>query len=104
MDRRVAWLGTFIQLIGKYQVAGRHPCNKVVLVARNGFTETARVRAAQASIDLFTLDEAKQSDWTKLVSQQMVWRMPPHIDQRLRLTLDLIDTDSRNSSRVFIRP
>jgi hypothetical protein len=72
---------TIEQMIGKYQSAGGIPVNKVVIVARNGFTGTAKTRAAQTNIELFTLDEAKQSDWTKLVPQQMAWRMPPHIDR-----------------------
>ncbi len=67
-------------MIGKYQSAGGIPVNKVVIVAQNGFTKTARDRAAQANIELLTLAQANQSDWTKLVPQQMVWRMPPHIE------------------------
>src|SRR5579883_1237088 len=67
-------------MIGKYLSAGGVPVNKVVVVAQNGFTKTAKARAAQANIELLTLAQASQSDWTKLVPQQMVWRMPPHID------------------------
>ena len=68
------------QMIGKYQSAGGVPVNKVVVVARNGFSSTAHSRAAQTNIELLTLDTTQPSDWTKLVPQQMVWRVQPHIE------------------------
>lgn len=74
-------VGVVETMIGRYHSPGGIPVNKVVLVARNGFTQTAKERAAAANppITLLTLDEAQQSDWTKFVPQRMVWRMPPHI-------------------------
>jgi hypothetical protein len=80
-ESRPLQVGVVETMIGKYHSPGGIPVNKVVLVARNGFTQGAKQRAAAANppITLLTLDEAHQSDWTKLVPQQMVWRMPPHI-------------------------
>ncbi len=74
-------VGVVEMMVGKYHSPGGIPVNKVVLVARNGFTPKAKDRATAANppITLLTLDEAQQSDWTKFVPQRMVWRMPPHL-------------------------
>jgi hypothetical protein len=74
--------------IGKYCAKGSIPVNDVVVVARRGFTKTAKIRAHEAGVKLFTLDEATRSDWTKLVPQQVAFRMAPHID-RIELIPDV---------------
>lgn len=66
-------------LIGKYSGEGCIHVNHVVLIARNGFTAGARDRASKAKMELLTLEQANQSDWTRLAPQNMMWKMPPHI-------------------------
>jgi hypothetical protein len=73
-------VGHIEQIIGKYLGTGSIPANKVVVVARHGFTKAARERAADANIDLFTLHAVTRSDWTNLVPQHLVIKIPPHID------------------------
>jgi hypothetical protein len=71
---------TIEQYIGKYQSAGGIKVNQVVIVSSSGFTQTAREKAAQNNIKLLTLEEAEQSDWTKLAPRQAAFRMAPHIE------------------------
>jgi hypothetical protein len=68
------------QYIGKYTGKGSIQVDQVVLVARNGFTKGARERAELVGMKLFVLNEVTQSDWTKLVPQQLAFKMPLHID------------------------
>ena len=44
------------------------------------------------------MDEVTQSDWTKLVPQQMTWHMPPHID-RVFLVPEMPNVDAQNVLR-----
>ncbi len=71
-------VGTIEQYIGKYQVGGI-PVNQVVVVSSSGFTHKARKKAALNNIKLLTLEEAEQSDWTKL-AQQVVFKIGPYIN------------------------
>lgn len=66
-------------VIGKYSVNGGIAVNKVVVVARRGFSDAAKKRAKEARIELLTIKEAKQSDWSKLAPQQVSFCIQPHI-------------------------
>src|SRR5208337_5015112 len=50
-------------IIGKYRGRGSLIVNKVVVVARRGFTEEAANRAKDEDIELLTLEEARLCDW-----------------------------------------
>jgi hypothetical protein len=80
-EQRPLDVGAIEQLIGKYHGTGSIPINKVIIVSRHGFTKAARERGEQVGFELLTLDEANRSDWTRLVPQQLAWKMPPHIDR-----------------------
>jgi restriction endonuclease/SEC-C motif-containing protein len=67
------------QLIGKYKSTDGIPVDKVVAVARSGFTKGAREKADKVGIELITLEEAQQSDWTKLAPQMVKWTIQPFI-------------------------
>lgn len=64
-------------IIGKYRGSGAIQVNKIVVIARNGFTEEARTRARDEDIDLLTLNEAKVCKWCRLVPQSFKLHFPP---------------------------
>ncbi|MDA4120156.1 MAG: SEC-C metal-binding domain-containing protein, partial [Thaumarchaeota archaeon] len=80
-------------VIGKYSGNGGIAVNKVVVVARRGFSDAAKKRAKEARIELLTIREAEQSDWSKLAPQQLCLRMQPHIDR-----VDIVPPVSPTSS------
>ncbi len=43
------------------------PTNKLILVSRTGFTQTAKAKADRHGVETYTLEEAGHVDWTKLV-------------------------------------
>ena len=63
-------------IIGKYRGSGALQVNKVVVVARNGFTPEARTRAQDEDIDVLTLDEAEVCPWCRLVPQSFELSLP----------------------------
>lgn len=64
-------------IIGKYRGKGALPVNKIVVIARNGFTAEARVRAQDEEIDLLTLHEAKVCNWCHLVPKSLNLHFTP---------------------------
>ena len=80
-------------VIGKYSGNGGIAVNKVVVVAKRGFSDAAEKRAKEARIELLTIKEAKESDWSKLAPETMCFRMEPHIDR-----VDLVPPISATSS------
>jgi hypothetical protein len=73
--------------LGKYRGEGRVLVDKIVLVSRHGFTAGAIEKAKLADVVLFTLDEAKNFDWTNLdpkygdlkQSAMLHVRIAPHV-------------------------
>ena len=55
----------FESLVGKYFVEGGLKVNKVVIVTHNGFFNPVIQRAKQLGVELLTLSEAKDVDWSK---------------------------------------
>ncbi len=64
-------------IIGKYRGSGALQVNKIVLIARNGFTPEARTRARDEDIDLLTVNEATACPWCRLVPQSFQLNFPP---------------------------
>ncbi|OAI51137.1 hypothetical protein AYO44_17300 [Planctomycetaceae bacterium SCGC AG-212-F19] len=69
----------FESLLGKYNVEGGVKVNKVVIVTHQGCYQPVIDRAKLLGIELYTLEQIKDSDWSKFFPQQMRFRMPPHI-------------------------
>lgn len=69
--------------LGKYGPSYGLHVNQVVIVAREGFTEAATIKARSVGFKLFTLAEAKQHNWAHLVptdkKHQISLRMAPHL-------------------------
>ncbi|MCA9025460.1 MAG: restriction endonuclease [Planctomycetaceae bacterium] len=63
--------------IGKYRGNGALQVDKVVVVARRGFTSEAQVRADDESIELMTLDEAIDCDWCQFGPRKFTLRLSP---------------------------
>ncbi len=56
------------------QMAMKHsllPTSKLILVAVQGFTRTAKDKAASFGIDTYSFDEALATDWTELLGNTM---------------------------------
>lgn len=64
-------------IIGKYRGSGAIQVNKIVVIARNGFTQEARTRADDEDIDLLTLNEAKVCKWCRFVPKSFKLHFPP---------------------------
>jgi len=64
-------------IIGKYRGSGALQVNKIIVVARNGFTQEARTRAQDEDIDLLTLNEAKLCPWCRFVLQSFQLNFSP---------------------------
>jgi hypothetical protein len=90
---------------GKYQGEGGVPADRVVVVSSSGFTTLAIRRAKHFGIDLFTIAEAKELDWSKFaaehaaVKEHTTWdiTLKPHVYE-IRLTPRLpshLDADIR---------
>ena len=58
----------FESLLGKYFVEGGiYGIDKLVVVTHKGFSEAVKKRAKIKNVDLFTLEEAMQFDWSKFM-------------------------------------
>jgi len=66
-------------ILGKYNVEGGVKVNKVVIVTHHGFYQPVVDRAKSLCIDLYTLQQAKEFDWAKLLPQKLHFRFPPHL-------------------------
>lgn len=55
-------------LIAKYRGEGRVCVDKFIVVSRNGFTKGATEKAELLDIPLYSLDEAKELDWSAVAS------------------------------------
>jgi len=64
---RPADVGWIEEMIGKHATL---PTNKLVLVAKAGFTQQARTKAEALNVDVLTLAEAKVVDWTTIAGKQ----------------------------------
>jgi hypothetical protein len=80
-EKRPFELGEMEQLVGKYKSNACIPVEKVVAVAQSGFTKGAKDKAEEVGIEMLTLKEAQQSDWTKLAPQRMAWQIPPCVER-----------------------
>lgn len=70
---------TAIEGISKKYDVGGVAVNKVVVVARHGFTSGAIEKAKLFRIELMTVKEAIQSDWSKHAPQLFTIDIQPHI-------------------------
>ena len=69
---------TFGQILSKYAIAGGAKVDKVVIVTRQGFAKDVVERAKMLRVDLLTLKEAKEADWSK-ITPQLIFNFQPHI-------------------------
>jgi len=68
-------------LIGKYQSGTGLKVNKIVVVSKSGFSRAAKEKADRADIELLTLKEATEVEWSSyLKSERYLVRAfrPPH--------------------------
>jgi len=69
---------TFGKILSKYAIQGGVKVDKVVIVTSAGFTKDVIERAKMLRVDLMTLSEAKEADWSK-ISPQLDFNFQPHI-------------------------
>lgn len=83
----------FESILGKYKVSGGVVVDKIVVVARKGFTKEVYARAGKLGVELFTLAKAATVDWSRL--------RPP--DACLRSAVELTDyqINGRSVSELF---
>jgi hypothetical protein len=66
------------QMIGKHETL---PTDKLILVSRSGFTQTARKKASENRVETLTIAQAVSANWTTLVGQPDVllekWSIEP---------------------------
>ena len=88
----------FESIVGKYMGDGCVKVNKVVVVSHLGFYRNVHRRARLLNIELITLDEAFDTDWSKFAPKRVQFKMKPHIcsvqfEPRVNaLKKDLLDT------------
>jgi hypothetical protein len=63
----------------KYRGECRVLVDKFVIVSRRGFTKGVLEKGAMVDVELLTLDEAKEKDWSKEGPGTFTFRKPPHI-------------------------
>jgi hypothetical protein len=68
----------FGKILSKFEMAGSTNVNKVVIVTPSGFTEDVISRAKLLDVDLLTINEAKEADWSML-SPKMAFTVAPHV-------------------------
>ncbi|MEZ6058326.1 MAG: hypothetical protein R3C01_16625 [Planctomycetaceae bacterium] len=68
-EKRKLCITKFESILAKYFVEGGIKVQKVVVIARAGFTKSVSVRARCLHVDLFTLREAREVDWTDFFPQ-----------------------------------
>jgi len=69
---------TFGKILSKFEMAGSTSVNKVVIVTPSGFTEDVIARAKLLDVDLLTINEAKEADWSKF-SPKLAFTVAPHV-------------------------
>ena len=70
----------FESVVGKYLVEGGVRVNKIVVVTHHGFYQPVIERAKKLDIDLLTLSEAKELDWSRFQPPGPCFQTRPHID------------------------
>jgi hypothetical protein len=68
----------FESIVGKYSKMTQLKIDKVVVVARAGFSKAVIKRAARENITLLTLERAMTADWASF-PQKVTFRIPPHL-------------------------
>ena len=69
----------FDALCQKYRGECRVLVDKFIIVSRNGFTKGVAEKASRLDVELLTLDEAKEKDWSKTGPGMFTFRQPPHV-------------------------
>ncbi len=72
-------LPTFESIMGKYRGEGRVPVDKIVIVSHRGFTKGVIEKARLAQVELLTLAEAQNRDWSQLGPKMVQFTVAPHI-------------------------
>jgi hypothetical protein len=66
--------------------------DKFVVVTRHGYSEGVAEKARKLDVELLTLDEARDRDWSELGPSKLNFSFPPHICQiRFDATIDVAD-------------
>lgn len=73
------------QLSAKYRPGDGVQVDKVVIVSKSGFTLAAKNKALRSNMELLTLREAQEADWTQFVPpdkpQTLCLTIAPHIEE-----------------------
>ncbi len=72
-------LQAFDSFIQKYRGECRVLVDKIVLVARRGFTKGVLEKAKKLDIELLTIDTAKNKDWSRIGPGTLNFSVAPHI-------------------------
>jgi len=69
----------FREYMGKYRGECRAPVDAHVPVTRRGYTAQVREAAKKADVELLTVDEAKNRDWSQFRPAELRFEISPHI-------------------------
>jgi len=96
-------LTKFESIVGKYTGDGRVKVNKVVVVSHRGFYKNVQRRAKQLGVELITLVEAADSDWTRFAPKQITFSFAPHLcSVRFEPAVDFVDkTNLLDHAHIF---
>jgi hypothetical protein len=72
-------LTKFESIVGKYTGDGRVKVNKVVVVSHRGFYKNVQRRAKQLDMELITVAEATDTDWSRYAPRQINFNFAPHL-------------------------
>jgi len=78
-EKRPFDLTDFDSLTAKYRGECRVLVDRLVIVTRRGFTAGVREKAKKLDVELLTLDEAKQKDWSSEFWATVHFTFTPHI-------------------------
>ena|SRR5436190_9759433 len=71
----------FEQFLGKYLVEGGLSVDRLIVCNRKGYSRNVKSRAAELGIQLLTLREAMQAEWTKIVDVGLGCVAVPSVQQ-----------------------
>lgn len=70
---------TFDSLLAKYRGECRVLVDKFVIVSSRGFTEGVIEKAAATDVELLTIEQAKDKEWSTAGPGRMTFRVKPHV-------------------------
>jgi len=85
----------FEAIVGKYLIEGGVKVDRIVIVTHRGFYRPVIERAAKLGVELLTLREAEEMDWSQFVPQQLRLESTPSIHEiKISPHIEAISADS----------